>query len=180
MTKAPERIWVEDERPEGGSVHVYDAPAGGVVDYTIEYVRADLTPAPVAVKPLQWKPVETTLYVGLEAKTEFGSYKVFWSDDATRWLIDCPFTNSHGGWGLQGEAEAAAQADYERRILSCLTQQPDTVAEAARVLLEWSKKTLEHDAWEAAQDAMDEPDIGDASDVFVAVLRALAEQEQSE
>jgi hypothetical protein len=42
MTEAPERIWIEDERPEGGSCHVYDDPTPGVLKYAVEYIRKDV------------------------------------------------------------------------------------------------------------------------------------------
>lgn len=40
-----ERIWIDDERKIGGSVHVYDTPDEGVLKYCTEYVRADLSNA---------------------------------------------------------------------------------------------------------------------------------------
>ena len=41
MSEAPERIWIEDERPDGGSCHVYNAPTPGVLKYAVEDDRAD-------------------------------------------------------------------------------------------------------------------------------------------
>jgi hypothetical protein len=42
MSKAPKRIWVDDERSIGGGVDVADQPPAYVDEYVIEYVRADL------------------------------------------------------------------------------------------------------------------------------------------
>lgn len=45
---APDRIWIEDERPEGGQCHVHNVPSEGVLLYGVEYVRADLARASLA------------------------------------------------------------------------------------------------------------------------------------
>jgi hypothetical protein len=45
MADAPERIWVDDERPIGGQVHVWDEMPDDGKEYCTEYVRADLTPS---------------------------------------------------------------------------------------------------------------------------------------
>ena len=37
-----ERIWVDDERPIGGTVHVWDDLSEEACKYAVEYVRADL------------------------------------------------------------------------------------------------------------------------------------------
>lgn len=53
--RGPERIWVDDERPIGGSVNVYNEPSEGALKYCVPYVRADLALDPlraVKVKPL--------------------------------------------------------------------------------------------------------------------------------
>lgn len=48
-TMAPARIWIDDERPIGGSCHVYnDEPQSLALKYVTEYVRADTRPAPVS------------------------------------------------------------------------------------------------------------------------------------
>ena len=45
MTDAPERIWVEDERSLGGTVHVWDDLPEVARHYAAEYIRADLVEA---------------------------------------------------------------------------------------------------------------------------------------
>jgi hypothetical protein len=44
MSDAPERIWIDDERPSGGVCHVYTEVVAGVPLhlYGVEYIRADL------------------------------------------------------------------------------------------------------------------------------------------
>ena len=44
MTDAPKRIWIDDERPIGGELHVFpNPPAIGAEDFVIAYHRADLS-----------------------------------------------------------------------------------------------------------------------------------------
>jgi hypothetical protein len=46
MTDEPERIWVDDERPIGGELHVFtDPPVTGVEQLVVGYIRADLAEA---------------------------------------------------------------------------------------------------------------------------------------
>lgn len=42
MTDAPERIWIEDERSEGGQIHVYERQPSYIDDMVAEYIRADI------------------------------------------------------------------------------------------------------------------------------------------
>ena len=46
---APERIWVGDERPVGGTIHVWNELAENARRYATEYIRADLVPDPAAI-----------------------------------------------------------------------------------------------------------------------------------
>lgn len=133
---APERIWTSEAKPGRG----YWQDHGDGMYRPVEYVRADLCAAQpaeagrVSVKPLVWNE-------GL------------WSGQPA-WFADCGF----GCWtlvkhrvhdnrisvdDLRGElheedyatfdeAKAAAQADYERRILAALT-----VAPAAQEPVAW-------------------------------------------
>jgi hypothetical protein len=41
---APERIWVGDERPVGGTIHVWNELAEHARRYATEYTRADIVP----------------------------------------------------------------------------------------------------------------------------------------
>lgn len=100
---------------------------------TLEAENAALREARgVRVKPLVWKkeiPSANPSYSPNIAWTEFG-------------LI---YANEHAFWfegeeavkcqGCRETTKAAAQADYERRILAALEPAPVTVGEAARVLL---------------------------------------------
>lgn len=49
MTDAPERIWIEDERTEGGICHVHNEPSEGVLKYGTPYILA--TPEALANSP---------------------------------------------------------------------------------------------------------------------------------
>ena len=42
---APERIWVEDERAEGGGIWLHEGRPSYQDEYIREYVRADLPPS---------------------------------------------------------------------------------------------------------------------------------------
>jgi hypothetical protein len=48
MTNMPEQIWVDDERPEGGEVHVWVDLQMAARDCATEYVRKDIADARVA------------------------------------------------------------------------------------------------------------------------------------
>ena len=45
MSDTPERIWVDDERPEGGGVHVWADLSEHARQWAVEYIRADLVEA---------------------------------------------------------------------------------------------------------------------------------------
>lgn len=49
MSDAPERIWLEDERPYGGICHVHNEPTEGVLKYGTPYILA--TPEALAASP---------------------------------------------------------------------------------------------------------------------------------
>jgi hypothetical protein len=84
------------------------------------------------VKPLSWTSKGY-------AETPFGNYLVVredWSGQDDFWFV-CFAGKPYGKCGEHGSeeaAKAAAQADYEARILAAL--EPVTVQEAARVLLD--------------------------------------------
>lgn len=114
--RGPERIWVDRYNYWANPTHK---------DEKTEYIRADLAPDPlgaVKVKPLVWAQIESTLpRVVFKAKTMLGSY-VAWPDG--RWKLH----GRNAGFQTIGEtletAKAAAQADYEQRILSALEHDP--------------------------------------------------------
>jgi hypothetical protein len=45
----PERLWIEDERPDGGACHVHNEPSEGVLKYGTPYILA--TPEALAASP---------------------------------------------------------------------------------------------------------------------------------
>ena len=46
MSEEPERIWIDDERPIGGELHVFtDPPVKGTEEFVVGYIRADLAEA---------------------------------------------------------------------------------------------------------------------------------------
>jgi hypothetical protein len=110
MTQTPERIWATMEHRR----HWDDKPPESEVraHHTIEYVRADLSPA---VKPLGWESYEPNVY---RAATEIGEYVVSHGDLHTPFMGVDSKRRPHK---TPDDAKAAAQADYERRILSALT-----------------------------------------------------------
>jgi len=92
------------------------------------------------VKPLVWTKHPTAKI--WRCDTMLGTYKVF-SFEKVSWDFDAL---GEGGQELISHvtdndvaAFAATQADYEARILSALVPAPVTVAEAAKVLLEYAK-----------------------------------------
>lgn len=114
----------------------------------------------VIVKPLEW--VHDSLDSGWWAESILGSYRVF---HGSRWRL-CGGGDARGtDAGSEASAKAAAQADYEARILSAL----DLSALRARLAvpedaaLDVLVRRLEgadeyvpvgHDAWEAADAIM--------------------------
>jgi hypothetical protein len=65
MTDEPERIWIDDERPIGGELHVFtDPPVTGAEQFVVGYIRADLAEAIVRAA---WERV--ALELDAEAKT---------------------------------------------------------------------------------------------------------------
>jgi hypothetical protein len=47
-SRAPERIWIEDERPIGGTCHVYNEWSHGVEQYAAPYIPEDISLTRVA------------------------------------------------------------------------------------------------------------------------------------
>ena len=48
MSDTPERIWVDDERPEGGEVHVWADLCEQSRQWAVEYIRANVHAARIA------------------------------------------------------------------------------------------------------------------------------------
>lgn len=131
--------WAHDIREMNGSSVDADhadltaATLRALVDEN-ERLRADLANA-VKVKPLKWeKDPQNVSFVDAEYVDDFGLYCI-----AERVLF-IGHTQTGIPFDTVREAKAAAQADFERRILSAIattphpaTEQPDAVQEAARL-----------------------------------------------
>lgn len=121
MTNAPERIWIEDEFGEGDddqwTYGTWDVR--NYRDYVVEYVRADLAFPAVQpeVKPLVWFEAELPSKGGGKFASE--GYTIRRIEGL--WLLDFAGT-SKSAWRFSTleVAKAAAQADYEARILAAL------------------------------------------------------------
>lgn len=121
MGKLTERIWAWwDDEYDVGVINTH-----GDKRYTPsnaqEYVAA-LPAAHMGVKPLEW----TSAALAWAANTSIGGYKLY--DGGGNWADD-RFTLHFAGLHLKSyprleAAKAAAQADYESRILAALTPQP--------------------------------------------------------
>jgi hypothetical protein len=72
---APERIWVGDERPVGGTIHVWNELAENARRYATEYIRADLVPDPAALVRAALEAAATQAdYTGAIQDQRDGSY----------------------------------------------------------------------------------------------------------
>lgn len=134
---APERIWAHIEQEEDGShyiEHLGDEPFG---DDSVEYIRADLTPK-VTVKPLEWRgPFPCNGFK--RGRWTAGEFSIQKKDEeffrVYRDLVD----EKDRIYESLEDAKAAAQADYERRILSAVeitTAQGDSAEALTRDLPE--------------------------------------------
>lgn len=110
MTNAPERICASCDTPlaqkKSGKWHEYP--------YGTEYIRADL--ARPRVKPLVWYPTED-ICDEVRAQNYAGIWTVF-KGATDMWVLDTgEFVSEHD---TLDAAKAAAQADYERRIMEAV------------------------------------------------------------
>lgn len=87
-----------------------------------------LSQGAVGVKPLKW----TELSTGWIAHTSFHAYEVVKTDHG----FMATYANRDFAWGAEDAMKAAAQADFERRIMSALSPAPvgvtDEMVEAAK------------------------------------------------
>lgn len=116
MAKQALKNWAEKNGTPEGAAAGYD-----VLRYAKQgfyEVIPTACPEPVTVKPLVW---EKHGVEDLKANTEFGQYLCVRTlyDTSALWLGVKKLGN-YGG-GSHKEAKAAAQADYEARILSTIT-----------------------------------------------------------
>jgi hypothetical protein len=136
MTQAPERIWAwskQDWFNAGASTHKVQC-AGGK---DVEYIRADLSRP--RVKPLVWR--EYSNNGNCMAETSIGDYVIedHGENDWGIWLED-NYSPILGPYKTLEEAKAAAQADYERRILEALEPTPDDARAALEAMLDEAEK----------------------------------------
>lgn len=103
----------------------------------------DLKPT-VAVKPLEWRAAPD--WIDGDLVDNYGLYCI----------SDCVLFIGHEETGIvfegEDEAKAAAQADFDRRILSQITTQPVGVAEAARDVLAERRRQKDVEEWSEEHD----------------------------
>lgn len=126
MTNAPEQIWAEYEiggeyAPDQSSGRWYSSEFNGHKE--TEYIRADI--AKPRVKPLVWEePSQENNWIYV-ARSPWGDYGVHIDGGRHRAWLEA-HEKPHERWlgdddvGSVYEAKAAAQADYEARVLACL------------------------------------------------------------
>jgi len=115
--------------PSDGDMHAAVACRDAILDLIDQAPE----PVPQGVKLLEWGGEFWNT-----ADTPFCTYCVTEvGDERWRWSrSEYPYPDeSEPEFTTEDDAKAAAQADYESRILSALTTSPVTPAEAARVLL---------------------------------------------
>lgn len=109
-----------------------------------------------AVKPLEWEP-SVTGKPWHSAKSPWGFYYAQWDDEIGAWFaslemgeVEAPIILHPSDVSSIAEAKAAAQSDYERRILSALTIRPEAevrnegFALGARWAIEVAGEVCEH------------------------------------
>lgn len=121
MDEAPERIWAVTEPDDisadiFGDVYAQQTPAG-MVGQPVEYIRADLVRP--RVKPLVWERSASFGEV-YEAKTIFGEYLCGIDNEGIAYGGGAPNANEWVDYDSVADAKAAAQSDYESRVMSVL------------------------------------------------------------
>ncbi|WP_313026906.1 hypothetical protein [Brucella sp.] len=122
----PERIYAVKQTEGSNCVVSFDTPS---LDYNVEYVRADLA-LPflqgVKVKGLEWSAAKfPESYVSKNSSIQ---YSITWDDDAEWSELPKPYDlcrgdsdgEALGSYETANDAKAAAQSDYEARILSAI------------------------------------------------------------
>lgn len=186
MTEAPELMlnlsaWIERRKQDVGPYADHIIHSVSKYEAEIERLRAVAADLPAAetVKPLEWQKVDAQT-AWWRADGLGGEYAITWSWNRAGRVLAYPGKNGmeRDRFPTLEEAKATAQSDHERRILSCLTTQPDPVKAVARV------PAAAVEALAAYQQA--DPDgvmvlvSRQAIDECLPALRALAEQEQSD
>lgn len=123
MTHMPEQIWAKAEMEYGAIVIGRFADTVRYLPEGTMYRRADLLPK---VKPLEWKQYEGDIFC---AETPWGCYFAQWDDEVGAFFSSLELGDHEDPIIIQpqdvaslSEAQDAAQADYETRILSALVQ----------------------------------------------------------
>ncbi|MCG7520861.1 hypothetical protein [Ruegeria sp. Ofav3-42] len=143
MNDAPERVVIhhaDQIKTDGTSCLVFtsDAPRNFKASQT-GYIREDISPAAVTVKPLEWKPQPDGIqYWGVGPGAIFVVHD--FNEIETR--PEKHFEYSGDPYQTLDEAKAAAQADYKSRILSALTPAP--VADVSILTMKLSGNRKEH------------------------------------
>ena len=141
MSDAPERIWHTTDRKGKiyGATDAHVEPCKSVARHYVEYIRADLVHADAElakmhhaqafgagvdcsapkVKPLVWEE-EDGRSTCLDSEGCDKLYRVLVRHDGKAVLRHNASSFQEFGYNSADEAKAAAQADYERRILSAL------------------------------------------------------------
>ena len=120
MSEAPKKIWLAVDRKGriSGVQCAHVEPCDEVKSAYHEYVLARAAPT---VKPLEWRDLSESHST---AHALFGAYYfIHRSRTGKSWmatLVDRAGSNTLGYSESEEAAKAAAQADYERRILSAL------------------------------------------------------------
>lgn len=139
MTDAPERIWAwrDNGLNDPGSWDAKDSRAK--MEGDTEYVRADLAPV-VEVKPLEWNGPFADTGLGFEYHTLISKSGKSYCLNRVR-----PGRDSEclGYFPTLVAAKAAAQADYEKRILSAITTR--SAADVRKEALEEAAVAIEKD-----------------------------------
>lgn len=153
MTEAPQKATVDDTVSQisralnAGARMILEQPFGS--DYIPnKYAldawnrRADL-PAAVTVKPLEWEKRHTWEIAKCFGDMHYCVVKVHHCNGAINWRLQRNSTVIAGRMVSSfEEAKAAAQADYESRILSCHTTQAAPVKGDARNIRDLFQNTI--------------------------------------
>ena len=114
MSEAPERIWAWAWNGEArrGQWHTSQINDG------VEYIRADLSRP--KVKPLEWDDWSEPHKYWYYSETSFGRYSIRQAFFQESCFVVVTPTELRISENTLEDAKAAAQADYERRILAAL------------------------------------------------------------
>lgn len=121
----------ETPTPPGNQIRTAECDGKDAVPMTgqLPVGTASTPPAPnvvtagqgVEVKPLKWTPDRRNLFADVPFQLAFYAIRPFPTGQGDwKFKLDIGGTGSKHLFGSQDEAKAAAQADYERRILSAL------------------------------------------------------------